>query len=335
MNRIPEGDDLEAEIQYLWHKYAQVPRERYPTLEIHPGAGQELGELLRDVDAESVGSLKTHFPRELRVLDECISWLAHLHLALHECLADDSPISEDRDVERIRAGWALVGFATAYAVSIRRLACAGLDFPARAVRRAMREALCLCTVLIRRDDLAHRYIEGSEGDRLWYEELRPARLNEHLLEIEGEIPDVGAEIAGAMGRSRRSADDLDSEAVHPSYSAAFFTGFARTPTAPDTYTLATLGRVSLAQGELLHRAVFDIWHFAVLGGYWLLVGADSPIRLIMSLEVDKRGSWNQMAIGRWVLIDAYLLLAEKGQGRDNRHFDRGTKREAYRPRSSA
>ncbi len=243
---------IKAEIDALLHEYQLDAK-----CTIEPRS--EFHEFLDNLWAENELRAQELLQPWLSIFEFGLEWLAHVHIALNN--KDDIESNPDR-----RVPWVLLGSASAFGWSLRRLCLTGFDTPARALLRTYVESLLLCITVLHDKELAKAYQEADTDEKVvnfWHTQASPKRLHRRIMEIERNFG-MDSDLVAAMTAWRREEYEVLSQSSHLSYIAAALTCFPILIEDEEKQRPGIFGMASANSHRTLSYAALTTWYFCFM-----------------------------------------------------------------------
>jgi hypothetical protein len=253
------SNDIEQEIEVLWDEAST-----YTGLEAIYDA--EFGDLLDEYSRKAETIAQSSLQPWFAILEQAISWLAALHLAL---TTGSKPKTEE-----LRVPWALTGAACSQAVAIRKLCLHGLDLPAKTVLRSLIETFNIFIVTTYDEELRRLYRQAKDFDQarnVWQQHFTEKKLQARLAKIFEEY-EIELEVHDEFRQWQAQEKTAASQAVHVSYTAVLF-ATAPYPADRTTFQPGMFGSATLFSVRTLAQACKAIWFFSMVG-FNLLIRAN-------------------------------------------------------------
>ncbi len=282
---------IENEIELLWQVVAAQAGIESPY-------DANFGHFLDETGVESQKIAQASLQPWLSILEQEISWLGVLHLALTDAM--------DSTARHLQAIWALTGAACAQAVAIRKLCLIGVDGPAKAILRSLIETLDVCTAITYDAQLRQRFKEAvgfDDAKQLWRDEFTEKKMRKRLQQVYQTAalePDVLTRVRDWLEEELT----MGSQAVHPSYTAATFSARPMSFD-PHRFPVGVFGECTPFSIRTLDQATKVIWLYATLG-FNGLIEPDTATGLPLYVPNDKNLKDRHVNGGRGVITALVL-----------------------------
>ena len=234
----------------------------------------------------------------ISLLEICIQWLAHLHIALFE----GSIKYSKKYRHKIFVPCVLTGTACVQARSILTLVSCGFDSPARSILRTLIETLSICIVTAHNDELCRKYYKSrnfKKSNELWYREFSRGKLQNllHQVELTSGFPN---DVSNAMRKWFKEESSVYSQTIHTSYISAFLTAFPIDKYNNYEPRKGVFGCNTGFSHRTLSQATMFIWYFSRIGYNSILDTTKYKGELVKSLT-GKNKNGAAVVFGREVL----------------------------------
>jgi hypothetical protein len=251
--------NIEKEIEQLW-------KEASTFTGLEPIYDVKFGDYLNEFSLKRESITHQSIQPWFSILEQAISWLAVLHLALS---GENGPKTEE-----LRVSWALTGAACSQAVAIRKLCLDGLDLPAKSVLRSLIETFNILIITIHDEEIRHLYVQAEDFDqayKIWRKYLTGKNANAQLAKIFEEY-EIEIDVHDEFREWQSQEYTIVSQATHVSYLAAAC-ATAPYPVDGSTFELGMFGSPTIFSIRTLAQACKSIWFFSMIG-FNLLIRAN-------------------------------------------------------------